>query len=119
MQQKGIHNVIGAEVISNGKDPLSERLIIGKVDIVCHQKRLTAGKPQHGAKKPRLSDYGLQLREKQKIRRIYGVLERQFRRYFAEAARRKGVAADVVKYLDTAPDLATLQDMFAKPRSDV
>ena len=41
---------------------------------------------QHGAKRPRLSDYGLQLREKQKIRRIYGVLERQFRCYFAEAA---------------------------------
>ena len=38
---------------------------------------------QHGAKKSRLSDYGLQLREKQKIRRSYGVLERQFRRYFA------------------------------------
>ena len=45
---------------------------------------------QHGAKQPRLSEYGTQLREKQKIRRIYGVLERQFRKYFAEAARRKG-----------------------------
>ena len=38
----------------------------------------------------RQSDYGNQLREKQKLRRMYGVLERQFRRYFVEAARRKG-----------------------------
>ena len=43
---------------------------------------------QHGARKPRLSDYGVQLREKQKVRRIYGVLERQFRNYYKEAARR-------------------------------
>ena len=54
---------------------------------------------QHGAKKPRLSDYGLQLREKQKIRRIYGVLERQFRRYFAEAARRKGSTGELLLQL--------------------
>ncbi|MCD3180192.1 30S ribosomal protein S4, partial [Salmonella enterica subsp. enterica serovar Enteritidis] len=39
---------------------------------------------------PRLSDYGVQLREKQKVRRIYGVLERQFRNYYKEAARLKG-----------------------------
>ncbi|AXK38545.1 30S ribosomal protein S4 [Crenobacter cavernae] len=45
---------------------------------------------QHGAKKPRVSEFGTQLREKQKVRRIYGVLERQFRKYFAEAVRRKG-----------------------------
>jgi small subunit ribosomal protein S4 len=46
---------------------------------------------QHGVKSgARTSDYGVQLREKQKLRRIYGVLERQFRRYFTEAARLKG-----------------------------
>lgn len=45
---------------------------------------------QHGARKPRLSDYGVQLREKQKVRRIYGILEKQFRSYYREAARRKG-----------------------------
>ena len=54
---------------------------------------------QHGAKRGRLSDYGLQLREKQKIRRIYGVLERQFRRYFAEAERRKGSTGDLLLHL--------------------
>ncbi|MGL5251449.1 MAG: 30S ribosomal protein S4 [Vibrionaceae bacterium] len=44
----------------------------------------------HGARRGRLSDYGVQLREKQKVRRIYGVLEKQFRNYYKEAARLKG-----------------------------
>ena len=47
----------------------------------------------------RTSDYGIQLREKQKLRRIYGVLERQFRRYFAEAARTTGVTGDTLLQL--------------------
>ncbi len=45
---------------------------------------------QHGARRLRLSDYALQLREKQKLRRIYGVLEKKFRSYYKEAARQKG-----------------------------
>lgn len=45
---------------------------------------------QHGAVKPRVTDYGSQLREKQKVRRMYGVLERQFRNYYRTAARLKG-----------------------------
>ena len=45
---------------------------------------------QHGARRGRLSDYGVQLREKQKVRRLYGVLEKQFRNYYKEAARIKG-----------------------------
>ena len=45
---------------------------------------------QQGARKARLSDYGVQLREKQKVRRIYGVLEKQFRNYYRDAARQKG-----------------------------
>src|SRR5512137_2679721 len=45
---------------------------------------------QHGSKRGRLSDYAIQLREKQKMRRIYGVLERQFRNYYATAASKKG-----------------------------
>ncbi len=44
----------------------------------------------HGARRGRLSDYGVQLREKQKVRRIYGVLEKQFRNYYKAAARIKG-----------------------------
>lgn len=45
---------------------------------------------QHGQRRSRLSDYGVQLREKQKVRRLYGVLEKQFRNYYKAAARRKG-----------------------------
>jgi len=53
--------------------------------------KLEAKPGQHGARSgARTSDYGLQLREKQKLRRTYGVLERQFRRYFANAAHAKG-----------------------------
>ncbi len=53
--------------------------------------RFENGPPgQHGQRRGRLSDYGLQLREKQKQRRMYGVLERQFRNYYKAAARKKG-----------------------------
>lgn len=45
---------------------------------------------QHGKRRTRVTDYATQLREKQKVRRIYGILERQFHRYYVEAARRKG-----------------------------
>ena len=51
---------------------------------------------QHGLRRGRLSDYGVQLREKQKVRRTYGVLEKQFRGYYKEAARRKGATGEVL-----------------------
>src|SRR3989338_4092397 len=47
---------------------------------------------QHGQLRVKLSDYGVQLREKQKVKRMYGVLERQFQRYFSIAQKTKGVA---------------------------
>jgi small subunit ribosomal protein S4 len=49
---------------------------------------------QHGDKRQRLSDYAVQLREKQKVRRIYGILERQFRNYYKEAVRRSGSSGE-------------------------
>ena len=49
---------------------------------------------QHGARRGRLSDYGVQLREKHKVRRTYGVLEKQFRGYYKEAARLKGATGE-------------------------
>lgn len=52
--------------------------------------RAEAAPGQHGQRRGRLSDYGVQLREKQKVRRIYGVLEKQFRNYYKDAARIKG-----------------------------
>jgi len=55
---------------------------------------------QHGqGRRPRLTEYGIHLREKQKLRRIYGVLERQFRRYYQEASRRKGVTGETLLQL--------------------
>jgi len=49
---------------------------------------------QHGARRTRLSDYAVQLREKQKVRRLYGVLEKQFRNYYKKAARQKGATGE-------------------------
>ena len=54
---------------------------------------------QHGQRKPKLSNYGLQLREKQKVKRMYGVLERQFRKYFKIASKSKGVTGKVLLQL--------------------
>lgn len=54
---------------------------------------------EHGQSRAKVSEYGLQLREKQKARRIYGVLEKQFRRYFFEADRRKGVTGEILLQL--------------------
>lgn len=74
---------------------------------------------QHGAKVPRLSDFGTQLREKQKIRRIYGVLERQFRRYFAEAERRKGSAGEnLLKLLESRLDNVVYRMGYGSTRAE-
>ena len=54
---------------------------------------------QHGQRRMRVSDYGQQLREKQKVKRIYGILEKQFRRYYAEASRRKGNTGELLLQL--------------------
>ena len=54
---------------------------------------------QHGSNRVKLSNYGLQLREKQKVKRIYGVLEKQFRRYFETASKSKGVTGKLLLQL--------------------
>ena len=60
---------------------------------------------QHGARRGRLSDYGVQMREKQKVRRIYGVLEKQFSNYYKEAARTKGATGpNLLRLLETRLD---------------
>lgn len=54
---------------------------------------------QHGAQKKKMSEYGLQLREKQKAKRFYGILESQFRKYFEMAARKKGITGEILLQL--------------------
>lgn len=60
----------------------------------CSVKRRSYAPGQHGRRRVKMQDYGLQLREKQKVKRIYGVLERQFRNYFKKAAAQKGVTGE-------------------------
>ncbi|MFN8770618.1 MAG: 30S ribosomal protein S4 [Neisseriaceae bacterium] len=75
---------------------------------------------QHGAAgSGKLSDYGIQLREKQKIRRIYAVLERQFRKYFAEAARRTGSTGEnLLKILESRLDNVVFRMGFGSTRAE-
>lgn len=73
---------------------------------------------QHGPlRRARLSEYGIQLREKQKLRRIYGVLERQFRRYFEMATRQKGITGEnLIKILERRLDNVVYRLGFAPSR---
>jgi len=75
---------------------------------------------QHGARRRRnLSEYGLQLREKQKVRRMYGVMERQFRRYYEEAARRQGVTGEILlQLLERRLDNVVFRMGFAASRAE-
>ena len=74
---------------------------------------------QHGLKKAKLSNFGLQLREKQKVKRIYGVLEKQFRNYFLKAVRTKGVTGTILlQMLERRLDSVVFNLGFAKSRTD-
>jgi small subunit ribosomal protein S4 len=75
---------------------------------------------QHGAKSgQRLSDYGKQLREKQKVRRTYGIMERQFRKYYAEAVRRKGnTGENLLHLLETRFDNVVYRMGFGSTRAE-
>lgn len=82
--------------------------------------KLNVAPGQHGAKmRTKLSDYGIQLREKQKLRRIYGILERQFRRYFAEALRRRGSTGEnLLKLLESRLDNVVYRMGFGSTRRE-
>lgn len=62
----------------------------------CAISRRNYAPGQHGQRRPKPSEYGLQLREKQKVKRIYGILEQQFRNYFAKAEQRKGITGETL-----------------------
>jgi small subunit ribosomal protein S4 len=85
----------------------------------CAIERRNQAPGQHGAKQTRLSDYGTQLREKQKIRRIYGVLERQFRLTYFEADRRKGVTGEnLLQILESRLDSVAYRMGFSASRNE-
>jgi len=74
---------------------------------------------QHGARRGRLSDYGVQLREKQKVRRIYGILERQFRNYYKKAARLKGATGEnLLQLLESRLDNVVYRVGFGSTRAE-
>ena len=74
---------------------------------------------QHGARRGRLSDYGVQLREKQKVRRMYGVLEKQFRNYYKEAARLKGnTGENLLQLLEQRLDNVVYRIGFSSTRAE-
>jgi len=75
---------------------------------------------QHGARRQRrMSDYALQLREKQKLRRMYGVLEKQFRNYYAESAKRKGATGEILlKLLECRLDNVVFRMGFGATRAE-
>lgn len=74
---------------------------------------------QHGARRGRLSDYGVQLREKQKVRRIYGVLEKQFRNYYREAARLRGATGEnLLQLLESRLDNVVYRIGFGSTRAE-
>lgn len=74
---------------------------------------------QHGQRRGRLSDYGVQLREKQKVRRMYGVLEKQFRSYYKEAARLKGnTGENLLSLLECRLDNVVYRMGFGSTRAE-
>ena len=86
----------------------------------CAIKRRAYPPGQHGQGRTKVTDYGTQLREKQKVRRIYGILEKQFRGYFEKADRMKGVTGEnLLVLLETRLDNVVYRLGFASSRGEV
>ncbi|HEY0592998.1 MAG TPA: 30S ribosomal protein S4 [Thermoanaerobaculia bacterium] len=84
----------------------------------CAIERRNYAPGQHGRRRSKVLGYGLQLREKQKVKRIYGVLERQFRLYFKEAARRGGITGEnLLRQLEQRLDNVVYSLGFASSRA--
>jgi small subunit ribosomal protein S4 len=74
---------------------------------------------QHGARRGRMTDYAIQLREKQKVRRLYGVLERQFRNYYATADRQRGATGEnLLRLLESRLDNVVYRMGFGSTRAE-
>jgi small subunit ribosomal protein S4 len=84
----------------------------------CAFERRPTPPGQHGVRRRKVGDFGLQLREKQKVRRVYGVLERQFRNYFIDAESRTGVTGEsLLRSLEMRLDNAVYRLGFASSRA--
>ncbi len=86
------------------------------IDSKCHLEKVPG---QKGDRRQRLSDYGVQLREKQKLRRLYGVLERQFRNYYREADQNKGPTGEnLLRLLESRLDNVVYRMGFGATRAE-
>ena len=89
---------------------------VRSIDSKCNMEKVPG---QQGDRRRRLSDYGVQLREKQKVRRLYGVLERQFRNYYKEADRAKGPTGEnLLKRLESRLDNVVYRMGFGSTRAE-
>jgi len=89
---------------------------VRSVDSKCNMEKVPG---QSGDRRRRLSDYGVQLREKQKVRRLYGVLERQFRNYYKQADRVKGPTGEnLLQLLEGRLDNVVYRMGFGSTRSE-
>lgn len=105
-RREGVNLFLKGRRSSSGKHPIDKK---GAVPPGQHGQR---------ALRKKMSDFGLQLREKQKVKRMYGVLERQFRRYFKEASKEKGnTGYALLKTLETRLDNVVYQLGFAPSRA--
>jgi len=85
----------------------------------CAISRRAYAPGQHGQSRKKMSEYGIQLREKQKVRRIYGILEKQFRDYFVEAERQKGVTGEnLLRLLELRLDNVVYRMGFGESRAE-
>lgn len=102
----------GTNLLLKGKRSLSGKHPLNKKGAVAPGQHGPKGGPRKS------SDYGLQLREKQKVKRIYGVLERQFRRYYEQAAKKKGATGEtLIRFLETRLDNVVYRLGFSFSRS--
>ncbi|MDN5344195.1 MAG: small subunit ribosomal protein [Clostridia bacterium] len=100
----------GAKLFLKGDRCYSEKCAVG---------RRSYAPGQHGQARKKVSEYGLQLREKQKARRIYGILERQFRNYFVKAERMRGVTGEnLLALLERRLDNVVYRLGFADSRAE-
>jgi len=84
----------------------------------CAFERRPSPPGQHGVRRRKMGDFGIQLREKQKVRRVYSVLERQFHNYFVEAGNRDGVTGEnLLRFLETRLDNVVFRLGFASSRA--